>query len=147
MPRRSLVTERVVLDAWAVLAWLGGEPGADEVHEALRRVQRAGSRHPLSAINAGEVCYRLVKAAGPDAAEEFIRDLRTHRLPVQLVPATNRRIWEAARLKAKYPIAYAAAFAVVLAREMALPLLTGDRDLVAVEEAGECTIRWLGRSR
>lgn len=145
MRRRSPGTVNLVVDAWPILAWLGGEPEADRIHRILRKAEQVGIRHLLSVINAGEIYYRLAKAAALELAEEFQKDLRINRLPIQLVPVTNRRVWEAARLKARYPIAYADAFAVALARETGLPLLTGDPDLIAIERAGECRIRWIAR--
>ncbi|MBI4278263.1 MAG: type II toxin-antitoxin system VapC family toxin [Armatimonadetes bacterium] len=126
-----------------MLAWLAREPGAARVRRELERAEAAGDRLLLSTINAGEVYYRLAKSGNGDRAEEFIGELRRHRIPVQLVPATTRRVWNAARLKARYPIAYADGFAAALAREYGRPLLTGDREFEVLERAGECEIVWL----
>lgn len=145
MRRRLRATNGLVLDAWALLAWLGNEPGGGTVDELLRRAEAARSSLLMSIVNAGEVYYRLVKAHRHDDAEEFITDLRRHRLPLQLMPATPRRVWEAARLKARFPIAYADAFAVALSQETGLPLLTGDPDFLPLERAKECTVRWITR--
>lgn len=140
---KSMKMSGVVLDAWALLAWLGGEPGAVGVRRELRRAERSGTPLLLSAVNAGEVYYRLAQTRHPAGADEFLEDLRRHRLPIRIVPATNRRVWEAARLKARYRISYADAFAAALAREARLPLITGDADFAALEKAGECSVRWL----
>lgn len=145
MPLRSPKAPSPVLDSWSVLAWLAGEPGADRVQKALEQAETSGTGLPLSIINAGEVYYRLAKGAGRSRADEFAEDLRRHRLPVRLIPASTRRVWEAARVKARYPIAYADAFAAALARETGAPLLTGDSDFRAVERDGYCAIVWLAK--
>jgi predicted nucleic acid-binding protein len=131
-----------VVDAWAVLAWLDGEPGSERVDRWLRRASRSGSL-PMSTVNAGEVYYSLVKAAGDAKAREFTKDLRGRALPIVLVPATNPRVWRAAELKARYPIAYAGAFAAALAVELGAPLLTGDPDFRALERDGTVEIDWI----
>ncbi len=145
MPRKSRRGASFVLDSWAVLAWLAGEASALRVERALRAVEARGLRLHLSVINAGEVYYRQAKAAGFDVADQFLADLRSGTLPIRMAAAHDRRVWQAARLKAKYPIAYADAFAGALAQELDLPVLTGDRDFRVLEEAGECRIEWLPR--
>lgn len=145
MPRKSRAVASLVLDSWAVLAWLSGEASARHVQSALRTAETRGLRAYLSVINAGEVYYRQARSAGFDVADRFLVDLRSGVLPIRLADAHDRRVWQAARLKAKYPIAYADAFAGALAQELDLPVLTGDRDFRVLEQAGECRIQWLPR--
>lgn len=132
-----------VVDAWALLAWLGQEPGADVVDRWLRRAASTQEPLSISVVNAGEVFYRLVKDGDPEQAEEFTRDVRRRVLPVQLVAATNPRVWRAASLKARYPISYADGFAASLAAELATPVLTGDPDFAPLEADGVCKIVWI----
>ncbi len=145
MPRKSRGVASFVLDSWAVLAWLAGEASALRVERELRAAGTRGLRLHLSVINAGEVFYRQAKAAGFDVADQFLADLRSGTLPIRMADARDRRVWQAAQLKAKYPIAYADAFAGALAQELDLPILTGDRDFRVLEQAGECRIEWLPR--
>jgi len=145
MPGKSRRDPSVVLDTWAVLAWLAGEVSALRVERALRAAEARGLGLPLSVVNAGEVYSRQAEAAGFDVADRFLADLRAGTLPIRLVDARDRRVWQAARLKAKYPIAYADAFAGALAQELDLPVLTGDRDFRVLEQAGECRVEWLPR--
>lgn len=132
-----------VVDAWAMLAWLGREAGAATVDRWLERAARAGDPLLMSVINAGEVFYRLSKSGESDRAEEFSRDARRRVLPLQLMPATNPRVWRAAALKGRYTIAYADAFAAGLAAELGLPVLTGDPDFAPLEADGACKVVWL----
>jgi len=146
MPRKSRRAASFVLDAWAVLAWLAGEASAPRVERELRAAEARGLRLHLSVINAGEVYYRQAKAAGTDVADRLLADLRSGALPIRMADAHDRRVWQAAHLKAKYPIAYADAFAGALAQELDLPVLTGDPDFRVLEQAGECRVEWLPRS-
>ncbi|MGB9873246.1 MAG: type II toxin-antitoxin system VapC family toxin [Anaerolineae bacterium] len=126
------------------MAWLQNEPGADLVEDALEQAAREDNfRCFLSAINLGEVYYRLLRLRGADEADAFWEEARKGILPVTLVAPTLTRIRQAARLKASYPIAYADAFAAQLAQEKRVPLLTGDPELKVLEEAKVLRLIWL----
>ncbi|HQP87283.1 MAG TPA: type II toxin-antitoxin system VapC family toxin, partial [Thermoanaerobaculia bacterium] len=62
-----------------------------------------------------------------------------------VVDATRPRVLEAARLKARFSIALADAFAVQVAREKDVTLVTGDPEIRAVEKAGEVRVTWIER--
>lgn len=143
MRERSPKTADLVLDSWAVLAWLADEPAARRVAQIFDQAATHERRLFLSTVNAGEVYYRHAKHAGPDRAEDLLRDLRRGAVPVRLVGATHGRVWRAARLKARHPVAYADAFAAALAKELDLPVLTGDPDFAILERSGECRVEWL----
>jgi len=136
----------VCLDSFALLAWLQDEPGADEVDQCIERAANEENFSCyLSSINLGEVFYRLVRARGLDAAEAFWKDSWRGSLPFTIVEPSRNRIREAARLKGQFPIAYADAFAVQLAREKVVPLVTGDSELEIVENSELLSIIWLNR--
>jgi PIN domain nuclease of toxin-antitoxin system len=112
----------VCLDSWAVLAWLDGE------EPVLSRVERSLADRPVvSWVNLVEVYYRVARDQGQPAADEILADLRAA-LTADL-PGSARMI-EAARLKARAPIALGDCFAVVTAAARDLPLLTGDPEIV-----------------
>lgn len=135
----------VCLDAFAFLARLQEEPGADLVDEFLNRVAtETDFRCFISWINLGEVYYRLYSIRGPGEADAFWSDARRV-LPLSLVGVTSKRILEAGRLKARYPIAFADAFAVQLAREMRLPLVTGDPEIQRLEKEGLLRVIWISK--
>jgi predicted nucleic acid-binding protein len=135
----------ICLDAFALLVWLQDESGAGEVERYLRRAaDDAGFRCYLSTINLGEVFYRLFRARGREEAEGFWEDVRQGSLPITLVESTRNRVREAARLKGRYPVAYADAFAAQTAREKGVPLITGDPELRVLEKEGVISLVWLG---
>ena len=64
------------LDAFALLAWLRDEPGADITQGFLRRAANNQGFHCfVSAINVGEVYYRLYRVRGPKKLRRFGKKL------------------------------------------------------------------------
>jgi len=115
------------LDSWAILEWLEGEePAASKVQEVLRE------RPVMSWINLGEVFYLVARRQGQRAANEVIRSLRPQ---LNLDLPTKQRIMEAAQIKARYPVAYADAFAVATAVARSATLLTGDDEILSAENS------------
>ena len=115
------------LDSWAVLRWLEGEePAASLVETAL-------ADHPvMSWINLGEVLYVVERKAGADRARGVVRDLR-RQLTLDL--PSEALVIQAAHLKARYPMAYADAFAVATAIAHDATLLTGDPEILGGDPA------------
>jgi predicted nucleic acid-binding protein len=85
----------------------------------------------VSWVNLVEVYYRVERDHGRVEADETLRALRAALAPD--LPGTARMI-EAARLKARLPIALGDCFAIATAAAHDLPLLTGDPEIV--ERAG-----------
>ncbi len=112
------------LDAWAVIAWLENfEPAVGRVHQILTE-----ERPLMSWINAGEVFYQLHRRQSPSRALEVIHNLRPS-LTLEL--PSERRVLEAAAIKAGNAVAYADAFAVATAIAHDAVLLTGDPEILA----------------
>lgn len=132
----------VVLDAWAVLALLQGEdPAAGRVREVVEQAQARALVAHLSWMNLGEVFYILGRARGLEAARQTLAELRL--LPLRLHDAGAARVQAAAELKATHRLSYADAFAVALARELDLSLLTGDPEILSLPEGTVATERLL----
>jgi predicted nucleic acid-binding protein len=115
------------------------------VEQVLLGTAKGGGELFLSVVNAGEVFYRLEKTGHADRASAFLAALRRREFPWALVPATNRRVWEAAAIKARHPVSYADAFAVALARELSAALLIGDPEIHALARQGVVPVEWLPR--
>jgi predicted nucleic acid-binding protein len=115
----------VVVDSWAVLSWLDGE------QPAARVVQNAISDQPvISWVNLVEVLYRVERKHGRDVSERYLRDLRG---PLLYDLPLERRMVEAARVKAIHPIALADCFAVATAEAYDAELYTGDPEIIALD--------------
>ena len=95
----------------------------------------------MSAINVGEVYYFLRKVHSEALAESWREASLT--LPVTIEVPTSDDIWSAATLKSRFPIAYADAFAAVLAQKYNCPLVTEDPEFRSVDQL---EIDWIGRS-
>jgi predicted nucleic acid-binding protein len=116
----------VCLDSWAILAWLDGE------QPALTRVDELIALRPVvSWVNLVEVYYRVERDHGRDRADETLTELRATLSPD--LPGTARMI-DAARLKARASIALADCFAVTTAAAHGLTLLTGDPELLELDD-------------
>ena len=133
----------LVLDSWAVLAYLNGEPAAQQVRQVLRKARKRKLRVLLSIINYGEFLYVIERTHGAQKASDTAN--RIDQLAVQVIPADRALVFEAAHLKARYPISYADAFAVALAQRHRARLMTGDPEFQAIQ--GEVAIHWLPASR
>jgi len=117
----------VCLDSWAILAWLDGE------EPALSRVEGLIATRPVvSWVNLVEVYYRVERDHGRIAADDTLTSLRAS-LSLDL-PGTARMI-EAARLKARAPIALGDCFAVTTAAAHGLTLLTGDPEILDLPDS------------
>jgi hypothetical protein len=61
--------ESKVLDAWAVLAWIYGQPPAWSALDSLLEQAQAGQVIlSINMMNLGEVYYTLARREGPDRA-------------------------------------------------------------------------------
>lgn len=132
----------LVLDAWALLAYLQREePAAARVRAVLQEAAAARVVLFASLITMGEVFYNIGRRKGEAAAEETLAELR--QLPLTIVPPGPDTVMRAARLKIHHTLSYADAFAVVTTQECQGTLLTGDPELLQL--TGLITIETLTR--
>lgn len=129
----------IVLDSFALLAFLRGEDTGVRVRDCLLVAQRGKKNLFLSYINLAEVYYKTVREQGRDKGQEVLAAVK--RYPLELVSATDERVLQAAEIKSEYRIALADCFAVALAREKGGAILTGDPEFKKVERLVE--IEWL----
>jgi predicted nucleic acid-binding protein len=87
----------------------------------------------MNIVNLGEVLYRLIQLEGMVEAKKHVSRFRAG--PVDILPAREDVVVEAAELKAEYAISYADAFAVATARRQKAMLLTGDPEILALPHA------------
>ncbi len=122
----------VVLDAWAILAFLQKEePAASRVLQVFQESDRRKLTLYISIINLGEVYYRIGRVKGRKEADETLKNL--YQLPIQVLPATDLIVLEAAALKVEWAVSYADAFAAAEARRLKATLLTGDPELLQMK--------------
>ena len=131
--------ERYVLDSYAILAHLGGEPGGHRVRAILGAAQRGRANIWLSVINLGEVLYITQRCRGQPAVHHAISAVE--HLPISVVDAGCKLTFAAAHIKARHSLAYADAFAAALALQQNACLVTGDPEFRQLSE--QIRIEWL----
>ncbi len=130
------MTEAFVLDSFALLALLGGEPGAEDVAGLLRQAQDREIRLLMTWVNIGEMAYIVERRWGRERLYAALATIEATRLEIAPVGRES-------------PLAPATLMPVHLSR-MLTPLLpdtespilvTGDPEFKSLEELVE--IHWL----
>jgi ribonuclease VapC len=93
----------------------------------------------FSLINYGECLYVVERAQGLQQTQLAVGII--DQLAMRIVPADRSLVFEAAHIKARYPISYADAFSVALAKRNRASVMTGDPEFEAVEP--DVAIHWL----
>ncbi len=133
------MNKKRVLDSYAILAFLKQEPHFETVKNLLRNSTKSLGTLLMNQINAGEVYYQIAKQ---DLTEDMGRFWNQFlQLPILFVANDFDLVLEAAKLKARFPIAYADAFAVATALKEDASVVTGDPDFRHVESL--VRIDWL----
>jgi ribonuclease VapC len=120
----------------------GKEPAASQVQSIVEGASRGEVRLSMSRMNHGECVYLVRKNLPLGTASMALS--RVEALPIELLSVSDKLIDSAVDLKSVYPISFADAFAVAQAIELSCPLLTGDPDFVALEQAGVVRLHWVG---
>jgi predicted nucleic acid-binding protein len=113
-----------VLDSYAVIRFFRREPNYEIVQNLLTRIADGEATAFISCINVGEIYYMLCRKANINIAESAMAYLR--QFPVQIIDADLEFSLAAAKIKAKYSISYADAFAAALTINKKAILITGD---------------------
>jgi predicted nucleic acid-binding protein len=129
----------LVIDSWALLEWLLGQPVTPTVRRILDQATSGQQQLLMSWINVGEVIYMLVRKHSLRASEDFLTALPS--LPIRLVLPTTDDFVRAARIKSKSKLSYADAFAVDLAVQEQAGIVTGDPEIAAL---GFVQVVWVG---
>lgn len=122
----------VVLDSWALLAYLKGEPASDRIEAAWLAEGAA-----ISSINLGEVLYIRAREEGNDSAVATIARARRR---LEVIDPDWAMVEAAAKIKADGGLSYADAFCVATAVKLDAPLWTGDPEIVARGSRHSCRV-------
>lgn len=129
----------IVLDSWAVLAYLEDESAGQRVADIIVDAHEQGTPLMMSAVNAGEVWYILAREVSETEADKAVDGLR--QLGIEFADAN----WPLARLagtfKVKHRMSFADCFAAALAKQHKAELVTGDKEFKQVE--GAVRVVWL----
>ena len=134
-----------VLDSWALLCLLRGEPGAEKVQKLIDLGRTEKAQLWVSWVNVAEVyCMTFRKSTENNPRIAALRALNSvTRLPVVIVPAGEQESIHVGILKSLYPIGIADAYAAATAKLQKATVVTGDADFKVLEEKKEVEILWL----
>lgn len=128
-----------VLDSYALLCLFDKKRPKEKkaIIGCLEKAEKGEIRLYLSKINEGEIFYKLFKYVGEPVARGVREDLRKGIFPIHVISVNDKRVERASEIKANYPVSYADAFCIELAREMNIPILTGDPEFEKVKKIVE----------
>ena len=122
----------VVLDSWALLAYLKNEPPAERIESKWL----AGSP-AISSINLGETLYMRIRDRGEKSAAKEIRKIRKRST---IIDPDWVLVSAAARIKAGGGLSYADAFCIATAQQLDVSLWTGDPEIIGKADEFSCKI-------
>lgn len=131
-----------VLDAFALMAFLNGEPGGERVKELLEGAEREEIPLLMHLVNLIEVYYTVYREDGEAKANEVY--LWAQRLPITFCPLEIGDVARVGALKGSYRISLADAFAAALSQGQGGALVTGDPEFKELE--GIIQIEWLAKT-
>lgn len=138
MPRKP---KAIVLDSWAVIAYLEGEAAAEKVADQIADAHENEIPLLMSVVNAGEVWYIFARETSVAEADRSIFQLR--HLGIEMVEADWTLAHEAASFKARHKMSFADCFAAALAKQKKATLLTGDAEFMQLQ--ADISIDWLAK--
>lgn len=133
------MTQAMVLDAYAVIAYFEDEEGAKRVEDLLSEADRGSVELCMTTINLGEVWYAIARSYSLALANQKIEEI--FNLPIMLVTADWGLTRQAAEFKARGGVSYADCFAAALAFQHEATLVTGDQEFVRLKD--DISIAWL----
>lgn len=129
----------IVLDSWAVIAYLEDEPAAEKVADIIADAHDDDIPLLMTVVNAAEVWYIVAREASGSDADASVKQLRD--LGVQFVDADWELAKSAGYFKSRNKMSFADCFAAALAKNRKASLVTGDPEFKQVEP--EISISWL----
>ena len=129
----------IVLDSWAIMAYLEDEPSAEKIADMIADAHDKGHRLLMSVVNIGEVWYSMARRYSNRDADNAIHELRS--IGIEFIDVDWATTQIAAGYKAMGGISYADCFAAALAKHHKATLITGDREFQQLEK--EIEIVWL----
>ena len=132
MENNKDIPSSIVLDSFALLAYLGDENGKVQVEYVLERAQETDIPLKMTLINMGEVLYITERERGIRQSQLVLS--RIKQLPIKFYNIDEQLMLKAAHFKAGYPIAFSDCFAAGLAEMSGSVLMTGDPEFKKLED-------------
>ena len=135
--------ETFILDACALIAFLGDEPGADLVEDLLEKAANGTHQLMTHKINLLEIYYGVYRDDGDETADLVLQKIKE--LPVQIISSLSDAVFlEAGSLKAQQKLSLADSIAVAEANIRKARLVTADHhELDALEKLEKIRPYWI----
>jgi predicted nucleic acid-binding protein len=131
--------ENVVLDSYALLAFLFKEPGYETIVSLFEKALEEHKSLFIAAPNWAEVRYIIERKRGAHAWSDVRAKLLG--LPIKVIDADEELAEVAGAIKAEHRMSLADCFAAALARLRKAQIYTGDPEFKSIEPA--IKIVWL----
>lgn len=118
--------KHVVFDSYALIALFRKEDGFEFVRDVLIKLSEGELKGSISVINVGEIYYMVSRKSNVKKAELAISALL--QFPIEIIDAGFDLTLEAAKLKSRYKLSYADAFAAAISISRKATLITGDKE-------------------
>jgi len=100
-----MTTTNHLFDSHALLALFQKEEGAEIVADVLNKLRAQRLHGLICVINLGEILYLTKRRFGDEKKIEVIG--RIHQLGFKILPVPDSLVYQAAEIKAQYPMSYA----------------------------------------
>ena len=132
----------LVFDSFAIIMLFQKEKGYNEVMDWLAKFND-GHRGFMSVINLGEVYYMTCKKQSVENGEIALSSaLQLH---LEIIEADFSLTYEAAKLKSRFKLSYADAFAAALTIQMKGILITGDPEFKNLQKVKDFKVHFINR--
>ena len=129
----------IVLDSYALIAYLNKEEGYNKVSEIFENCAATDEYALMCVVNFGEVYYHALRVGGDKKAKLFLEIIKA--LPIEIIEADINLTLQAAEIKAFNKMSYADAYAAALTKLKKAILVTGDKEFKTLEK--EIKINWI----
>ena len=133
------MTSKYLFDSHALLVFFQKEKGSDVVAGILRNALKQRLDRLICVINLGEIIDMIKKRFGDNIKMEILG--RVYQLGFKVLPVPEKLVFNAAELKADYPVSNADCFALACALEHSAILVTGDPEFKKVSHL--VNIQWI----
>ncbi|MEJ7779109.1 MAG: type II toxin-antitoxin system VapC family toxin [Daejeonella sp.] len=127
--------KHVVFDSYALIALFREEKGFEFVLELLVQISKGEITGSMSVINLGEIYYMISRKSNSENADQAVKAVL--QFPLTIINADFALTMEAAKLKSRFKLSYADAFAAAITISLKATLITGDREFANLEKEKE----------
>jgi predicted nucleic acid-binding protein len=128
-----------LFDSHALLAFFQNETGANIVYNILQKSRKEHIDRLVCVINLGEIICITKRMFGDQKKIEILG--RIHQLGFKVLPVPETLVYQAAEIKAEYPMSYADYFVIACAQEHNATIVTGDPEFKNVDHLVK--IEWI----